>query len=92
MAVGGSRMQSQQDQVDAICSEMDSSQAAITKASVAIKTNGRNLKKCEDKISSLEGELEDTERRIVEVKGQLKALEEEAKDILEKQEKLKVYI
>lgn len=89
MEVGGSRMQQQQAQVDAICSEIDSSQAAITKATVAIKTNGRNLKKSQDKISSLENELGDTEKKIEEVKGQLTALEVEATEVLNKQEKIK---
>ena len=83
-------MQQQQAHVDSICSEIDTSQAAITKARVAIKTNGRNLKKCQDKITSLENELSDTEKKIEEVKGQLTALEEEAKEILDKQEKVKV--
>ncbi len=90
MAVGGSRMQTQQARVDAICSEVDASQAAITKATVAIKTNGRNLKKCSEKIASLEGELTDTECKREEAKAQMSALEDEAKEVMEKQEKSKV--
>ena len=83
-------MQQQQAQVDAIGHDIDNSNAAITKARVAIKTNGRNLKKCQDKIVSFESEVEETERRIQELKGVLTSLEDEAKEVLEKQEEIKV--
>ena len=83
-------MQQQQAQVDAICQDIDTCNAAITKASVAIKTNGRNLKKCQDKIVSLESEVGETETRIQELKGVLTSLEDEAKEVLDKQEEIKV--
>ena len=41
MQVGGARMQRQQAQVDAVAKEIDESNAAITKANVAIKTAER---------------------------------------------------
>lgn len=41
MEVTGGRMQQQQAQVDAVCKDIDQTNAAITKANVAIKTAER---------------------------------------------------
>lgn len=83
-------MQQQQAQVDAVCKEMDKARDAVTKANVAIKTNGRNTKKSRDKVSSLEKEVEETEGRIGELQETLTSLEEEAKAVIEQQEELRV--
>lgn len=48
MEVGGSRMQSQQKQVNAVNADIDKTTAAIAKANVGIKTAGR--------YASLQGE------------------------------------
>ena len=90
MEVSGGRMQEQQAQVDAVNREMDKAREVKTKASVAIKTAGRNTKKCQDKVNSLEKEVEETEKRIKEVQETLSALEEEAKEVIQNQEELRV--
>lgn len=68
MEVGGSRVQQQQSQLAAVGKELDATSAAITKAKVAIKSAERNCKKCQEKVASLEREVEETEARIKEVK------------------------
>ena len=83
-------MQEQQAQVDAVCREMDKTREAMTKASVAIKTAARNTKKCQDKVNSLEKEVEEKEKRIKEVQETLTGLEEEAKEVIQHQEELRV--
>ena len=86
MEVGGSRMQQQQAQLDKVVKEIDGSNAAITKAKVAIKTAERNTNKCKDKIASLEKDLENLEAKIEETKGGLTNLEEEARGVVAKQQ------
>ena len=83
-------MQQQQAQVDAVSKEMDKTRDTMTKANVAIKTAGRNTKKCRDKVGSLEKEVGETERRIGELQETLSALEEEAKAVIEQQDELRV--
>ena len=85
-------MQEQQAQVDAVNKEMDKTRDAMTKANVAIKTAGRNTKKCRDKVGSLEKEVDETERRIGELQGTLTALEDEAKAIIERHDELRVCV
>ena len=83
-------MQEQQAQVDAVSREMDMARDTMTKAKVAIKTAGRNTKKCQEKVNSLQSEVEETEKRINELQETLTALEEEAKGVIQHQEDLRV--
>lgn len=52
----------------------------------------RNTKKCENKITSLEKEMQETEAKRESLKEELTALEEEAQKVIEKQEELRVSI
>ena len=50
----------------------------------------RNAKKCQDKISSLEKELESLRKKMDSAQGELESLEEEAREALQRREEVVV--
>ncbi|XP_052471878.1 structural maintenance of chromosomes protein 4 [Carassius gibelio] len=81
--INSHKLKNQQDKLDQINSQLDECSSAITKAQVAIKTAGRNLKKCEDGVCQLEKELAENEKLTEELTEQLKKLEEAAGEIMQ---------
>uniref|UniRef100_A0A8C2HN70 Structural maintenance of chromosomes protein n=1 Tax=Cyprinus carpio TaxID=7962 RepID=A0A8C2HN70_CYPCA len=75
--INSHKLKAQQDKLDQINTQLDECSSAITKAQVAIKTAGRNLKKSEDSVSQLEKEMGENEKLTEELTEQLKKLEEE---------------
>uniref|UniRef100_A0A1A7YGY2 Structural maintenance of chromosomes protein n=1 Tax=Iconisemion striatum TaxID=60296 RepID=A0A1A7YGY2_9TELE len=80
--INSHKLKAQQDKLDKINKELDDCSSIITKAKVAIKTADRNLKKCEEGIARVQGELEENEKLMVELTEQLKKLEDEAGEIM----------
>ncbi|XP_041125868.1 structural maintenance of chromosomes protein 4 [Polyodon spathula] len=76
--INNHKLKSQQDNLDKINKEIDDCASAITKAQVAIKTAGRNLKKAEDAVTRTEQEIVENDNTVEELTGELKKLEEEA--------------
>ncbi|KAJ8256292.1 hypothetical protein COCON_G00184440 [Conger conger] len=60
--INSHKLKAQQDKLDKISQELDACSSTITKAQVAIKTADRNLKKSEEAVSRLEGEIEQGRR------------------------------
>ncbi|XP_037533454.1 structural maintenance of chromosomes protein 4 [Nematolebias whitei] len=80
--INSHKLKAQQDKLDKINKELDDCSSIITKAKVAIKTADRNLKKCEEGIARVQGDLEKGEKLLVKLNEQLKTLEEEAGEII----------
>ncbi|XP_056139343.1 structural maintenance of chromosomes protein 4 isoform X2 [Lampris incognitus] len=80
--INSHKLKAQQDKLDKVNKELDDCSSAITKAQVAIKTARRNLKKCEDCVSRVQGELEENEKSMTEMMAQLKKLEDKAGEIM----------
>ncbi|XP_016088257.1 structural maintenance of chromosomes protein 4-like [Sinocyclocheilus grahami] len=81
--INSHKLKAQQDKLDQISTQLDECSSAITKAQVAIKTAGRNLKKSEDSVSQLEKEMGENEKLMEELTEQLKKLEEAAGEIMQ---------
>uniref|UniRef100_A0A671LKV9 Structural maintenance of chromosomes protein 4-like n=1 Tax=Sinocyclocheilus anshuiensis TaxID=1608454 RepID=A0A671LKV9_9TELE len=81
--INSHKLKAQQDKLDQINTQLDECSSAITKAQVAIKTAGRNLKKSEDSVSQLEKEMGENEKLMEELTEQLKKLEEAAGEIMQ---------
>ncbi|KAJ8368790.1 hypothetical protein SKAU_G00088180 [Synaphobranchus kaupii] len=82
MDINSHKLKAQQDKLDKISQELDDCSSAITKAQVAIKTAGRNLKKSEEAVSRLEVEIQEGEKATEEMTEQLKKLEEQAGGVM----------
>uniref|UniRef100_A0A8C7Y182 Structural maintenance of chromosomes protein 4 n=1 Tax=Oryzias sinensis TaxID=183150 RepID=A0A8C7Y182_9TELE len=80
--INSHKLKAQQDKLDKINKELDECSSIITKAKVAIKTAGRNLKKCEESVAHLQSELEENEKLMTELTEQLKKVEDEAGEIM----------
>uniref|UniRef100_A0A3Q1IL83 Structural maintenance of chromosomes protein 4 n=1 Tax=Anabas testudineus TaxID=64144 RepID=A0A3Q1IL83_ANATE len=80
--INSHKLKAQQDKLDMVNKELDDCSSTITKAKVAIKTADRNLKKCEESVTRVQGELEENEKLITELTEQLKKLEDEAGEIM----------
>uniref|UniRef100_A0AAX7THT8 Structural maintenance of chromosomes protein n=1 Tax=Astatotilapia calliptera TaxID=8154 RepID=A0AAX7THT8_ASTCA len=80
--INSHKLKAQQDKLDKINKELDECSSTITKAQVAIKTAGRNLKKFEESVACVQRELEENEKSIAELTEQLKKLEDEAGEIM----------
>ncbi|XP_041661788.1 structural maintenance of chromosomes protein 4 [Cheilinus undulatus] len=80
--INSHKLKAQQDKLDKVNKELDDCSSTITKAQVAIKTAGRNLKKCEEGVNRLQSELEENEKSMAEFTEKLKKLEEEAGEII----------
>ncbi|KAM4742923.1 structural maintenance of chromosomes protein 4 [Anableps anableps] len=80
--INSHKLKAQQDKLDKINKELDDCSSIITKAKVAIKTADRNLKKCEESIARVQGEVEENEKLMAELTEQLKKLEDEAGEIM----------
>ncbi|XP_074535315.1 structural maintenance of chromosomes protein 4 isoform X2 [Halichoeres trimaculatus] len=80
--INSHKLKAQQDKLDKVNKELDDCSSTITKAQVAIKTAGRNLKKCEESVTRVQSEQEENEKALVEFTEQLKKLEEEAGEII----------
>ncbi|KAF4103742.1 hypothetical protein G5714_014729 [Onychostoma macrolepis] len=81
--INSHKLKAQQDKLDQINTQLDECSSAITKAQVAIKTAGRNLKKSEDSVAQLETEMSENEKLMEELTEQLKKLEEQAGEIMQ---------
>ncbi|XP_073673982.1 structural maintenance of chromosomes protein 4 [Garra rufa] len=81
--INSHKLKAQQDKLDQINTQLDECSSAITKAQVAIKTAGRNLKKSEDSVSQLEKEIGENEKLMEELTEQLKNLEEQAGEVMQ---------
>lgn len=80
--INSHKLKAQQDKLDKINKELDDCSSIITKAKVAIKTADRNLKKCEESVARVQGELEENGTLMAELTEQLKKLEDEAGEIM----------
>ncbi|XP_072525283.1 structural maintenance of chromosomes protein 4 isoform X2 [Salminus brasiliensis] len=80
--INSHKLKAQQDKLDKVNKELDECSSAITKAQVAIKTAGRNLKKSEEIVARLEAEIAENEKLMEELMEQLKKLEEQAGEIM----------
>ncbi|XP_041849749.1 structural maintenance of chromosomes protein 4 [Melanotaenia boesemani] len=80
--INSHKLKAQQDKLDKINKELDDCSSTITKAKVAIKTADRNLKKCEESVARVHGELEDNEKLMAELTEKLKKLEDEAGEVM----------
>lgn len=80
--INSHKLKAQQDKLDKVNKELDECSSAITKAQVAIKTSGRNLKKSEETVAKLETEIAENEKAIGELMEQLKKLEDQAGEIM----------
>ncbi|TKS80947.1 Structural maintenance of chromosomes protein 4 [Collichthys lucidus] len=80
--INSHKLKAQQDKLDQVNKELDDCSSTITKARVAIKTADRNLKKCEESVNRVQGELEENEKSMAEFTEQLKKLEEEAGEVM----------
>ncbi|XP_038162298.1 structural maintenance of chromosomes protein 4 isoform X3 [Cyprinodon tularosa] len=80
--INSHKLKAQQDKLDKINKELDDCSSIITKAKVAIKTADRNLKKSEESVSRIQGELEENEKLMTELTEKLKKLEDEAGEIM----------
>ncbi|KAA0702502.1 Structural maintenance of chromosomes protein 4 [Triplophysa tibetana] len=81
--INSHKLKAQQDKLDKINTQLDECSSSVTKAQVAIKTAGRNLKKCEESVSQLEKDVRDNETLMEELTEQLKKLEEQAGEIMQ---------
>lgn len=81
--INSHKLKAQQDKLDQINTQLDECSSSITKAQVAIKTAGRNLKKYEESVSQLEKDIRDSEMLMEELTEQLKKLEEQAGEIMQ---------
>ncbi|XP_068601479.1 structural maintenance of chromosomes protein 4 isoform X1 [Brachionichthys hirsutus] len=80
--INSNKLKAQHDKLAVLNKELDACSSTITKAQVAIKTAGRNLKKCEDGVTRVQGELEENEKTMGELTDKLKELEDEAGEIM----------
>lgn len=80
--INSHKLKAQQDKLDKVNKELDDCSSIITKAQVAIKTADRNLKKCEESVSRVQGEQEENEKSMGELTEQLKKLEDEAGEVM----------
>uniref|UniRef100_A0AAR2JM20 Structural maintenance of chromosomes protein n=1 Tax=Pygocentrus nattereri TaxID=42514 RepID=A0AAR2JM20_PYGNA len=80
--INSHKLKAQQDKLDKVNKELDECSSAITKAQVAIKTAGRNLKKSEDIVARLEAEIAENEKLMEELMEVLKKLEDQAGEIM----------
>ncbi|KAI7800473.1 structural maintenance of chromosomes protein 4 [Triplophysa rosa] len=81
--INSHKLKAQQDKLDKINTQLDECSSSITKAQVAIKTAGRNLKKCEESVSQLDKDVGDNETLMEVLTEQLKKLEEQAGEIMQ---------
>ncbi|XP_039509913.1 structural maintenance of chromosomes protein 4 [Pimephales promelas] len=80
--INSHKLKAQQDKLDQINTQLDQCSSAVTKAQVAIKTAGRNLKKSEESVCQLEQEMGENAALMEQLTEQLKKLEEQAGDIM----------
>ncbi|XP_062409333.1 structural maintenance of chromosomes protein 4 [Sardina pilchardus] len=80
--INSHKLKAQQDKLDTVNKGLDECASASTKAQVAIKTAGRNLKKSEEAVAKVAQELEENKRTMEELTELLKQLEEQAGDIM----------
>ncbi|XP_076837221.1 structural maintenance of chromosomes protein 4 [Brachyhypopomus gauderio] len=80
--INSHKLKAQQDKLDKVNKELDECSSAITKAQVAIKTAGRNLKRSEEAVARLKSEIAENEKVMEELTEQLKTLEDQAAEIM----------
>lgn len=94
MEIGKSKLGGQQAKVDSVNKIIDEVTQRKTKASVALKTADRNIKKAEEKVKNIEKDVEENTAAIKNIEEvELKKLEDDATTVLneaqEGQEKMK---
>ena len=72
------KMNSAREKLDAVTKQMDKIRAEKTKLTVAINTSERNVKKCLEKIATLEQEVQEDENELRKLQERRKQIEEEA--------------
>ncbi|EDO40646.1 predicted protein [Nematostella vectensis] len=92
MDIGGAKLKGQQSRLDAATKACDEVQGQITKASVGIKTANRNIQKSEEKVASLEKEVEENACYLKKLEDDFKRLEEEATQVLKAYEDAQVHM
>uniref|UniRef100_A0A4W4FM36 Structural maintenance of chromosomes protein n=1 Tax=Electrophorus electricus TaxID=8005 RepID=A0A4W4FM36_ELEEL len=80
--INSHKLKAQQDKLDKVNKELDECSSAITKAQVAIKTAGRNLKRSEEAVERLQSEIAENKKIMQELTEQLKMLEDQAGEIM----------
>ncbi|KAH9505175.1 Structural maintenance of chromosomes protein 4 [Bulinus truncatus] len=81
--IGGAKLSAVQTRLKAINNDIDKVVGQITKNNVGVKTSERNLKRAEEKVSSLRDEIKETEQLIVTLTQKLKDNEEEGRNLLQ---------
>jgi structural maintenance of chromosome 4 len=74
--------------IDSLKKELSVTNNILVKNQVALKTNARNLEKCEAKVTSLENEIDQCHETITQLKESMKAMETEAKEVTKMYEEL----
>ena len=70
-------------EVNGLKREFSNVNSSMTKATVAEKTNARNLEKCKNRIEALDKEIDECHESIDQLKKERKGLEEQGKQITE---------
>lgn len=82
--IGKKKVGSQQAKVDSVINLIDEVNQKKTKASVAIKTADRNIKKAEEKVETIESDIKENNESIEKIEQtELKELEEKAQTCLD---------
>ncbi|XP_076350696.1 structural maintenance of chromosomes 4-like protein gluon [Tachypleus tridentatus] len=77
------KMGESQKKVDSLSNQIDGVSSAITKTNVAVKTAIRNIKKGEEKVTSLEKETVENTNDLENLKKELENLEVKAQNIMD---------
>merc|ERR1712136_44793 len=84
------KMNKAREKLDAVTTQMSKVSTEKTKLGVAIHTSERNLKKCTEKIATLEQEVPEAENDLRKLQERRKQIEEEAMGHKTSQEALEV--
>jgi structural maintenance of chromosome 4 len=88
MRRGESKIKPQQAHIDAIDKELKEASAGIVKSTAAIKNNSRNVKKCAEKLLSLEGNVEKITKNIEDMEIEMEELKKESNEIIQEKDML----
>lgn len=77
------RVKGPKSHVDRLEKQITKINGDITKTNVAVKTAGRNIVACEEKIESIKKEIVDSKERESQLRSELEALTNEAREMIE---------
>ncbi|KFZ69241.1 Structural maintenance of chromosomes protein 4, partial [Podiceps cristatus] len=80
--INNDKIKAHQHRLDQVNKEIDECASATTKAQVAVKTAGRNLKKSEESVLRAEKEIEDNGKEIKDLTEELTKLEDRATEVI----------